>query len=389
MPRKKKLIRRYVNVEFREGYPPVTRWVQGYTEREIEQEKENKKLEYRIQLGQLLPAAAPQPVTPSPAPVETFKSYAETWYRLFKKPRVRQTTRCMYENILNAHLYPKIGSKPLDQITTRELQSMMITDYEGKSKSLIDKVMLVMRQVFDAAVGDELIVKNPVDRVKPPDGTQSERMPLALEMVEQTAAKLLRHRDGLLALLMMYTGMRRGEVLALRWEHISDNKIHVKENATFIGNKTYLGAPKTKAGIRTIPLVPILLHKLDKPGKPEEFIIGKDKPYTQAAFKRAWERLQRDIPELANITPHQLRHTYTMLLRRAGVEPATIQYLLGHEDYSTTANIYTHIDINDTNEASKKLAEYLSRPSSTPTVTSLSSAEEKVASPSASLLLVT
>lgn len=390
MPRKKKLLRARVNVEPRKELGPVYKWVSGYTKKEIELEKDRVKEEYRllrrlrfapdgsvytesdtppIVVAQPVQLPAPETeIAPEAPPTlqrvqkgPTFAEYASNWYKLYKEPNVRRSTQNMYINTFTVHLFPEIGSRRIADITADELQSMLTRTLSDKSSSLIDKVMLCLRQVFDAAKEDDLITKNPVNRLKPPEGTLGERKPVPYQKIGALTDGLVSHPDGLLPLMLLYTGMRRGEALGLTWRNVHSDHIDIVQAAVFDGNKTFIGEPKTEAGKRSIPLVRVVLDKMPPRGNDDEFVFGGEKPFTQSKCKRLWQRVQKDVPELQGVFPHILRHTYTMLLRRAGVDPATAQYLLGHEDYSTTANDYTDIDEFDRTDASQRLATLLDK----------------------------
>ena len=269
----------------------------------------------------------------------------------------------MYENGFNAHIFPAIGSRPLDEITADELQAFVI-GFSESSSSLIDKIMLILRQVFAAAQADGLIEKNPVARLKPPAGTTGERLPLSIKDVEALVKAARIHPYGLFPLLLLFTGLRRGEALGLKWSDLRGNKLHI-ERAVYYeeSNAATIGETKTKASHREIPLVPLLVEKLNeqRAGHGEnEFIFGGERPIAYRTLKRHWEKLQADIVVLAGVTPHRLRHTYLMLLRRAGVDAVTQQYLMGHSDFDTTANTYTHVDALDVSEAEEKMVRNLS-----------------------------
>lgn len=392
MPRKKKLLRARVNVESRKELEPVYKWVSGYSKKEIELEKDRVKEEYRLlhrlrfapdgsvyvesdtpptvnqivpttdadqNVQQPAPDTAAMPEAPALQRVQkgpTFAEYATHWYKLYKEPNVRRSTQNMYVNTFTNHLFPEIGLRRIGDITADELQGMLTRTLTGKSSSLIDKVMLCLRQVFDAAREDDIIMKNPVSRLKPPEGTLGERNPIPYQMIDALTEGLVNHPDGLFPLMLLYTGMRRGEALGLKWRNVYDDHIDVVQAAFFDGNHTIIGEPKTDAAKRSIPLVHVLANKMPPRGDDDDFVFGGKVPYTQSKCKRLWERVQRSVPELQGASPHIMRHTYTMLLRRAGVDPATAQYLLGHEDYSTTANDYTSIDEFDRTDASERLA---------------------------------
>ena len=157
-----------------------------------------------------------------------------------------------------------------------------------------------------------------------------------------------------MALLLM-TGMRRGEVLGLRWEDIDPEKglINVRRNVTYAQNQPFIGTPKTKKGFREIPLDPHLWALL-QPAQQEGFIIGGEAPISRMMYRRMWERIEKKV-ELYGATAHIFRHSYLTIASNAGVEPKTIQALGGHADISTTMNIYVHKQTEQNLDAGKKI----------------------------------
>lgn len=350
--KEKKRLRARVNVGKDESGEIIYKWASAYGKRELKEEKARIASEYAIQQAC---GRATANIQPSAQASVSFRDYADKWYMLYKCDGLRQSSRDMYANVFKVHLYPTIGSAALVAVTTDDLQ-IFINGYRGKSKSLIDKIMMVLRQIFAAAYEDGIVGRNPMNRVKEPDGTEQERMPVPMEAVKPLTFDLLHHDDGLLPLLMLYTGIRRGEALGLIWSDVGADSIHVRRGAVFHGNTTTIGEPKTHAALRTIPLPAFVGAILETKRADTGYVFGGMLPWTQSKHRRTWDRLKRDVPALVGVSPHRLRHTYTMLLRRAGVDPATMQYLLGHEDYETTVNTYTHIDQMDISDARNKIA---------------------------------
>lgn len=361
MSKQKKRKRARVQIAVDEQGKPVYKWANGYTKAELEASKTKIRIEYGV--DQMIKFPVIKKESPPENKCETFSAYATRWFALYKEPHVRASTKSMYENGFNAHIFPAIGSRPLDEITADELQAFVI-GFSESSSSLIDKIMLILRQVFAAAQADGLIEKNPVARLKPPAGTTGERLPLSIKDVEALVKAARIHPYGLFPLLLLFTGLRRGEALGLKWSDLRGNKLHI-ERAVYYeeSNAATIGETKTKASHREIPLVPLLVEKLNeqRAGHGEnEFIFGGKRPIAYRTLKRHWEKLQADIVVLAGVTPHRLRHTYLMLLRRAGVDAVTQQYLMGHSDFDTTANTYTHVDALDVSEAEEKMVRNLS-----------------------------
>ena len=103
--------------------------------------------------------------------------------------------------------------------------------------------------------------------------------------------------------------MRRGEVLGLRWDDIHNGMIHVKRNVTHPQrNQPEITTPKTKAGIRTIPIIEPL-QKILTPYLKSGYIIGGEKPLTLSAYRAMWRRISTTI-DMHGATPHTLRHSY-------------------------------------------------------------------------------
>ena len=353
----KKRKRARVRIGTDEAGKAMYKWASGYSRKELNADIKRIEQEYAAH-GAPKVAAPTQPQPEQPVVIQpvattpTFRAYAREWYELYKKPNIGMCTKEMYENVFKTHLFPEFGDTPIGDINGKELQRFII-QYDEASKSLIDKIAMTIRQVFRFALDDEVISKDPSRKLKPPPGTVGERKPLTIEAVKELMASAQGNPDGLLPMVLLLTGMRRGEVLGLRWDDINDGEIHVLRAAKFDGNHTYIGDTKTKAARRTIPVDGHLSEWLSDPQS--GYVFGGEEPWTQSKYTRTWERIRKTIPILEGITAHVLRHTYTMIMRRAGVDSATAQYLLGHEDYQTTANVYTHIDGADIKEAQAKM----------------------------------
>lgn len=199
MSKQKKRKRARVQIAVDEQGKPVYKWANGYTKAELEASKTKIRIEYGV--DQMIKFPVIKKESPPENKCETFSAYASRWFALYKEPHVRASTKSMYENGFNAHIFPAIGSRPLDEITADELQAFVI-GFSESSSSLIDKIMLILRQVFAAAQADGLIEKNPVARLKPPAGTTGERLPLPIKDVEALVKAARIHPYGLFPLLL-------------------------------------------------------------------------------------------------------------------------------------------------------------------------------------------
>ena len=142
------------------------------------------------------------------------------------------------------------------------------------------------------------------------------RTALPLTDVEDIVRQLtnLNDTDRLFLLLPIYTGMRRSEMLGLRWTDVDFRlkQIRVQRGVTFAGNQPVIGPPKSKAGYRFIPLLPELDAALRSYNHECEYIIGGNRPITEQAYQRTWERINRTI-NLHGATAHVFRHTFATI----------------------------------------------------------------------------
>ena len=165
---------------------------------------------------------------------------------------------------------------------------------------------------------------------------------------------------GLLAVFFFYTGLRKGETLALTFGDIDRERarIRVTKSVYFINNTPKLKKPKTAAGIREV-IVPNMLLELLPSGEKDEYVFGESPAdlMRQHFFDKAWAHWQKETG--LDLTAHQLRHGYATLLHEAGIDVKDAQDLLGHADASTTQNIYTEVSHTRREKTAKILNDYL------------------------------
>lgn len=299
-----------------------------------------------------------------------FADYAQTWIKAYKLGKVRPSSYASIETNLRVHVLPFFSAFKLKDVKPMHIQ-LFITSLSGKSKSLQDKCIRIVKNIFDSAVDNGMIPRSPVSRS---DRATAENSPEEEPLTDEQALALLSAVDGtrayIFCLLALSTGMRRGEILGLMWEDIDfkANAIRVTHNKAFILNKLdapVTALPKTDTGRRVIPMGSLLKERLllEKAKSKSPFVVSmlNGQSLTKSAYRALWLNVERrtagsgSVPRLLGATyggvkvtldfkthPHQLRHTYITKLFEEGLDLKQVQYLAGHSKPEMTLRVYTH-----------------------------------------------
>lgn len=234
----------------------------------------------------------------------------------------------------------------------------------GYARRTVQLHLDMLNMIYDYAIVNRWTESNPCNAVKLPSGLPKGRRDIPTdEELEKVKAGLV-HDFGLFPFMLLYTGLRRGELLALRWEDIDRGKklIRVERAVYFAGNTPQIKEPKTEAGKRSVVLLDALRDVLPEPGT--GYIFGGEKPLTKIQVRKRWlnwcraaglatgtttqkegenGRTYESTTWEADITPHQLRHAFATILFDAGIDVKDAQEILGHSSIQVTRDIYTHI----------------------------------------------
>ena len=305
----------------------------------------------------------------------TVKAWTDEWLKTYKEPMVNSRHLSDIKGHLKNHINKEIGAYQIRSIKPVQLQKIL-NGMTGFSDSTISKVYDLLRQIFTEAYNNNLIADNPSSAIKKPAGKAKNRR-RALTKKERALTKQLipLHRGGLFIAIMLYCGLRPGEVAALRWSDFDFDKNVIHVSRALKSDDTF-GPPKTSAGIRTVPVPDVLLKLLavEDQSQPFGFVCknAHGDRYTKTSIRNMWESFKRELniaagcrvernklmppyPIADDLTLYCYRHTFCTDLQSAGVPINVARELMGHSNISVTAEIYTH----HSEEATKNAADLI------------------------------
>lgn len=270
----------------------------------------------------------------------TFSEVANEWWD-DAEPRLASQSMSAYKPSLRSAL-EEFGPLPIKDITPKDIarymRNLAAQDYSQKT---ISNRRIVINKIFNHAILEGDIQYNPCTAIPLPKGLPKEQRSAA-SLSDEEKIKSSDH-PWLFPLIAIYSGLRKGEILALEWTDIDfDNDIiYVTKSVAHNGVNPYIKTPKTEAGKRLVPLLLPLKERLLKEKRKHGYIISLtgESPLTKSAFDGIYERYQKDVGITA--TAHQLRHSFATVAIENGVDIKSVSEILGHKQISTTLDIYT------------------------------------------------
>ena len=303
------------------------------------------------------------------------------------KTGVKPTTLAGYKTVINLLEKEEFGSKRIDKVRLSDAKEWLIKlqEVDKRGYSSIHTIRGVVRPAFQLAVDDDILRKNPFqfqlatvivnDSVTRDAITRKEEKAF-LEFVKNDK-HYCQYYDGMY--ILFKTGMRISEFVGLTLSDVDlkNKTVTIDHQLQRIGTMVYIETPKTEAGKRMIPISddvcdcfrriienrkkkkiePVIdgysgFLSFDKNGNPRLAL------HWEKYFQHAVEKHNKIYKkQLSNITPHVCRHTYCSNMAKSGMNPKTLQYLMGHSDISVTLNVYSHIKFEDAQEELHNIVE--------------------------------
>ena len=297
----------------------------------------------------------------------TVEQWGIKWLKLYKSAK-EYNTYAMYLNALNSHIIPEIGGIRLSALKSHHIQEMLNDIISVGHYRTAEIVRLTIKQIIQQAIINEYIYKDVSLKVSLPQSQKKEKRSLSNEEKAILEKAKLTQRERVFVDLLYYTGVRRGEALALTVKDIDfkNRRLIINKNLVIKDGESHLkNSPKTHAGNRSIPLPAKLLSELQEYIAHAKniylFTMKSGEPMTKSSFRRFWYNILDKMNVAAggdefsrsdtairliakDVTPHIFRHTYATNLYYAGIDVKTAQRLLGHSSIQVTLEIYTHLD---------------------------------------------
>lgn len=303
----------------------------------------------------------------------TVSVWLDDWLYTYKRNSIKATTFDQYKNLTGKHITPYIGDIKLVSLKTDHLQKI-INDMHSKglSRRTIEFVKIILHSAFKQAVRNKLMHENIAENVVLPQKEVKEMNIPTIEEQQMLIDALEESYIGRALIFASYTGLRRGELLALKWSDFNEEErmLSVNKNLSRVntykdeGNKTELivTTPKSAKSRRVIPLIDkaydLLIAHRKKQKKYMEMIgklyedndlIFSSKLGTYIDPTNLNRKLSQVTKELGikSFGPHMLRHCFATRGLEANVSLKAMQEILGHSSITVTGDIYTHVTCED------------------------------------------
>lgn len=291
----------------------------------------------------------------------TVGDWLEDWLTTIKNcDGTRPSTLARYRGVIDHHLKPGLGRHRLDRLTPRDVQAFLASRHETVAPATVVKLHGVLRAALSDAERLDLVPRNVAKSVRGPSLGRRERDNLSIEEARRLLQFAADDRFEGVFVIALTMGLRRGEILGLRWSDIDADTgvLWVRQAVQRVNGGLQLVEPKTHRSRRALPIPGLALGALDRQRArqaAERLAAGpvwQDNGLVFASVigtlleprnvNRHFERI-RDEAGLSWVRLHDLRHACATFLLAQGVEPRTVMEILGHSTIRLTMDTYSHV----------------------------------------------
>lgn len=313
-----------------------------------------------------------------------------------QKTGVRHNTRSNYNFVVNVIKKEAFGQKRIDKIKVSDAKEWLIKmqQVDGRGYSSIHTIRGVVRPAFQMAVDDDLLVKNPfefqLNTVVVNDSVTREAITRQQERDFLKFVKNDKHfckyYDGIY--ILFKTGLRISEFVGLTKKNLDfeNNRIIVDHQLQRTRDMKYvIEDTKTESGERMVPMTPevkeafqrILANRKNPKVEPMVdgysgflFLDKNGRPMVALHWEKYFQHIREKYNkiykvQMPKVTPHVCRHTFCSNMAKSGMNPKTLQYIMGHSEIGVTLNTYTHLGYEDAEEEMQKIVDVASKKSTT------------------------
>jgi len=306
------------------------------------------------------------------APEQNYSGTLADWVQFYMeeilRSKIKPSTYSYYHQILQNHILPELGSRKLNNITQDDIQAFADSlQDKGIGVNTACGIIGMMQRIFTAAIKKNLVLANPCRDLELPAKDIPQFAPLTRAEQQKLENAAAADKDGTAVMLALYTGMRIGELCALRWDDIDfENRIiNVRRTIQRISNmehgggKTFLNIGSTKSAFsnRSIPLTEKLhqLLKEEQKKSNSDYVISCRGNIAEPRIVRYRYHRILEAAGIRLIHFHGLRHTFATRCIETGMDVAALSRLLGHSSIKMTLDIYTGATMEHKAESIQKL----------------------------------
>lgn len=294
----------------------------------------------------------------------TLNEWINIWLKNYAPFMFKSTTLDSYQRFIKNHIQPMLGHMYLHEIKPLHIQHLIAQKSKsgradnssgGLSKRSLKYIHQILNNLFNQALKEGFISENPAQAVKVSYDYNTIENVLSKSQLQRFLETAKTSQYYLIYLLELSTGLRRGEILGLKWEDIDFNKstITIKREVVMVkGKPTVVESVKSKTSFRTLSVPFEILNALKEKPKTSDFIFvtSNNTIVSPTNLRRDFKKILKKAGLPSYIRFHDLRHTYATYLLEAGVNIKFIQQELGHSNPAFTLHRYSHVSYDYSDE---------------------------------------